>query len=335
MPLLGREELRSFYERGYLIVPAAAPPELVDEARRLADGDKDEERQAVFARLFNDGNLRKAAQQLIGGDEDRNILNPISSGQNAKRAPQGPGSDRKEESGYPYNEVPWFNWTGHMDGLWSGGGPILQSRDEDTTEWYREAGTNGTPLEPRVPGDLQANILNFTCLAGIALSDQLEDGDGQVGLLGGAHHVIREVYETQAESGGPIGPGGPGWGREHTEAPNGHGLRYYPDEVRTAYAATAASTSDGRLWPRPDIIKLRAGDGVLVLHEVPHAATRCGEELGASTRYQVYFRLYRSDRPDGKEGTYPEALLDTWLEFEGMHKTVREQEGQEADRARL
>ena len=162
-----------------------------------------------------------------------------------------------------------------MDGLWSGGGPILQSRDEDTTEWYREAGTNGTPLEPRVPGDLQANILNFTCLAGIALSDQLEDGDGQVGLLGGAHHVIREVYERQAESGGPIGPGGPGWGREHTEAPNGHGLRYYPDEVRTAYAATAASTSDGRLWPRPDIIKLRAGDGVLVLHEVPHAATRC------------------------------------------------------------
>ena len=253
MPLLGREELRNFYERGYLIVPAAAPPELVAEARRLADGDKDEERQAVFARLFNGGNLRKAAQQLIGGDEDRDILNPISSGQNAKRAPQGL-SDRKEESGYPYDQVPWFNWTGHMDGLWSGGGPILQSRDEDTTEWYREAGTNGTPLEPRVPGDLQANILNFTCLAGIALSDQLEDGDGQVGLLGGAHHVIREVYQRQAESGGPIGPGGPGWGREHTEAPNGHGLRYYPDEVRTAYAATAASTSDGRLWPRPDII---------------------------------------------------------------------------------
>jgi len=71
------------------------------------------------------------------------------------------------------------------------------------------------------------------------------------------------------------------------------------------------------------------------LHEVPHAATRCCEELGASTRYQVYFRLYRSDRPEGKQGTYPEALLDTWLEFEGMHKTVREQEGQEADRARL
>ena len=54
------------------------------------------------------------------------------------------------------------------------------------------------------------------------------------------------------------------------------------------------------------------------------AATRCCEELGAQTRYQAYFRLYRSDRPKGKEGTYPEALLDTWLEFEGMHEVVQD-----------
>ena len=33
-----------------------------------------------------------------------------------------------EESGYPYDQVPWHNWTGHMDGLWSGGGAILQAR---------------------------------------------------------------------------------------------------------------------------------------------------------------------------------------------------------------
>ena len=56
------------------------------------------------------------------------------------------------------------------------------------------------------------------------------------------------------------------------------------------------------------------------------APTRCCEELGAQTRYQAYFRLYRSDRPEGKQGTYPEALLDTWLEFEGMREVVQELE---------
>ena len=247
----------------------AVPQPLVAKARALADEQSDAKQQQAFADLFNHGLLKPAAQQLVGGSADRDtVLRPIKGGQNAKRPPQ-PLSNRKEESGYPYDQVPWFNWTGHMDGLWSGGGPILQERDDDPTEWYRDAGTNGTPKECPVPGDLQANILNFTLLAGVALSDQLEDGDGQLGLLKGAHHVIRKVYEKQAAAGGPIGPAGPGWEREHAGAPNGHGLRYYPDEVREAFASTAAKTSDGRLWPHPTIVRLRAGDGVLVLHETP------------------------------------------------------------------
>jgi hypothetical protein len=39
---------------------------------------------------------------------------------------------------------------------------------------------------------------------------------------------------------------------------------------------------------------------------------------------QAYFRLYRKDRPAGREGTRPEALADIWLELEGMRATVRE-----------
>jgi hypothetical protein len=267
--VLSREQLRRFYQDGFLIIPDAVPQPLVARARALADEPGGEEQQQALADLFNRGLLKPAAQQLVGGSADReSVLRPISSGQNAKRPPE-PLSVRKEESGYPYDQVPWFNWTGHMDGLWSGGGPILQERGDDPSEWYRDAGTNGTPKECPVPGDLQANILNFTLLAGVALSDQLEDGAGQLGLLKGAHHVIREVYEKQAAAGGPIGPAGPGWEREHTEAPNGHGLRYYPDEVREAFASTAATTPDGRLWPRPEIVRLKAGDGVLVLHETP------------------------------------------------------------------
>ena len=51
----------------------------------------------------------------------------------------------------------------------------------------------------------------------------------------------------------------------------------------------------------------------------------------SDSRYQAYFRLYRSDRPEGKEGTFPEALLDTWHEFEGMRDVVREMREQEQE----
>ena len=61
------------------------------------------------------------------------------------------------------------------------------------------------------------------------------------------------------------------------------------------------------------------------------APTRCCIELNAQTRYQAYFRLYRSDRPEGKEATFPEALLDTWHEFEGMRDVVREMREQEQE----
>eukprot|EP01052_Picozoa_sp_SAG31_P035543 SAG31_NODE_4304_length_3370_cov_1.370835_2_plen_339_part_00 len=323
-PPLSLAQLRTFYDDGYIVIRGAVPSHLVDQARELADdlGETEHERQAqqaALARLFNEGACKPAAEQLVGGAR----LRPIVGGQNAKRTPHL-ATGRMEESGYPYDSVPWFNWTGHMDGLWSGGGPILQSREDDPADWDRGMGTNGSPKEPRVLGGegLQANIQNFTLLCGVALSEQLEDGAGQLGLLRGAHHVIESVYQRQAALGGPVGPGGPGWERENHAAPNGHGIRYYPDEVRKAFATTSAATSDGMLWPKPDIVRLRKGDGVLVLHECPHAATRCCEELGASTRYQVYFRLYREDRPKGKESTFPEALVDIWREFDGMAATV-------------
>eukprot|EP01051_Picozoa_sp_SAG22_P019904 SAG22_NODE_3827_length_1513_cov_1.512023_2_plen_205_part_01 len=179
---LAPAQLRDLYDDGYLIIRDAVPAELVDRVRELADGEGGTEQarqaqQAAFARLFNEGACRPAAEQLVGG---AGRLKPITGGQNAKRAPQLATGHGMEESGYPYDTVPWFNWTGHMDGLWSGGGPILQSRDDDPTDWNRDAGTNGSPKEPRVLGGagLQANILNFTMLAGVALSDQLEDGAG-------------------------------------------------------------------------------------------------------------------------------------------------------------
>ena len=109
--MLQRTDLQQFYDAGYLIVRNAIPDELVDEARRLADSDTStpsgrDKQQAAFAALFNDPacKLKPAAQQLATGDPSGEIFKPIVGGQNAKRSPELV-TDRKEESGYPRDQV--------------------------------------------------------------------------------------------------------------------------------------------------------------------------------------------------------------------------------------
>ena len=61
---------------------------------------------------------------------------------------------------------------------------------ESTTEDRRAGIPRGT-----------LSISGFTCLVGIAVNDQLNDGDGQVGLLKGAHHPIEAHFKVQWSSG--------------------------------------------------------------------------------------------------------------------------------------
>eukprot|EP01052_Picozoa_sp_SAG31_P064416 SAG31_NODE_23276_length_507_cov_1.137255_1_plen_73_part_10 len=73
-------------------------------------------------------------------------------------------------------------------------------------------------------------MTNFTVLVGIPLSDMSEDGSGNVGLMRGSHHDMESFLDQQHASGGPMGPSGPGWPREYTNARNGRGLCHYPPE---------------------------------------------------------------------------------------------------------
>lgn len=162
-------------------------------------------------------------------------------------------------------------------------------------------------------------------LVGVALSDMMVDGMGQLGVLPRAHHTLASVFKAQrcetrvflaqllyrklsiylgrhwtnirkrwgktvlcSAAGGPLGPGGPcGWEREDTTAPNGHGVQYYPPILREAHSRNggkARTGSDGRVWPEPELVKLRRGDAVIVLHGLPHSSTRNGKKTkGLST----------------------------------------------------
>ena len=78
-----------------------------------------------------------------------------------------------------------------------------------------------------------------------------EEGSGNVGLLRGSCHDMEAFLRKQTELGGPLGPSGPDWPREYTNARNGHGLCHYPPAVRQAAAEREGyeTTDDGRERP--------------------------------------------------------------------------------------
>ena len=78
-----------------------------------------------------------------------------------------------------------------------------------------------------------------------------EEGSGNVGVLRGSCHDMEAFLRKQTELGGPLGPSGPEWPREYTNARNGHGLCHYPPAVRQAAAEREGyeTTDDGRERP--------------------------------------------------------------------------------------
>lgn len=222
------------------------------------------------------------------------------------------------ESGYPSNEVPFYGWQGHLDGLWNGAAPVHQRTDRPMNEaelalWNRDPARNS--VRRTYPGGI--NIRNFTALLGIPLSDQTIEGAGNLGLLRGAHHAMSRFFQYQRDAGGPLGPDGPGWERIDTNAPNFSGLRHYPEQVREQFSDGAEYTSDGRMWPKPTLIKVKPGDAVLTLHAVPHSATRLE---GNSPRLMAYFRLVPAARESSSPDSFLDALCDCWLEWHGMRE---------------
>ncbi|MCY3858048.1 MAG: hypothetical protein OXG25_03980 [Gammaproteobacteria bacterium] len=340
------EEKQSFYEDGFVVLRDIVPPEAVTRAVRMVYGGLSAIWQASIAKKRNDGrsdpqvetrfqNAVRAATQagsnssildLVATDSPLMLsmtealghpFRPIRGAQLATIFPHEPGNGINE-AGYFADELPFYGWHGHLDGLWNGAAPVHQRTDrpmneEELTRWNRDPARNG--VRRTYPGG--THVLNFTALLGIPLSDQLVEGAGNLGLLRGAHHAIADFFQYQRDAGGPLGPDGPGWERIDTNARNFSGLRHYPDQVREQFSDGAEYTSDGRMWPRPTLIKVKPGDAVLTLHAVPHGSTRLE---GNSPRLMAYFRLVSSARDPSSPENSVDALCDCWLEWKGMHE---------------
>lgn len=353
MSLVSETDKESLYRDGFLVLRNAIPQHLVLEARRsffrkigtfwhssLALGyNLRSEDQAKRLEALHHWSERTRDAAFSGGDES--IRSLVAAGSKLRKSieeligdnprgfefaqlafnfPTSP-SRRINEAGYPDADVPFFGWHGHLDGLWNGATAIHQHVDRKMTDvewqaWNNGRGRNGVQ---RSYPEQNTTVTNFTALLGIPLSDQSTEGVGNVALLRGAHHHMEKFFQMQRAKGGPLGPDGPDWERVDTEAPNGCGLRHYPEYVREQFSEDAETTADGRLWPKPTLIKMGLGDAVLTLHAVPHSSTRCE---GAEPRMMAYFRLASSIRPEGMTRVYPDALCDCWLEWPGMRDTV-------------
>ena len=283
---------------------------LVREARRQINinlnsgGENMEAAQAAVAAMFNEGDIKPLLESGLG------VEVPEQKGAQMAVLQPSPSKHEISESGYHLDEIPYYQWQGHLDGLWNGTTGSLQAPDEDDSEWFGLQGSNGvkfwldsdSTLEDRRTGAPMGSISisGFSCLVGIAVSDQMEDGDGQVGLLKGAHHHIEKHFQYQRDAGGPLGPDGPGWPRIDRAAPNQHGLRHYPESVREVMAVENGSeqTADGRVWPQPELVKMNAGDAVLVMHATPHGGSHVA---GPDPRMQCYFRITTKERAKDNE----------------------------------
>lgn len=334
------EQKRKFYRDGFIVLKQAVPEDMVIAARRaLFERIGRLQRVAGKALATGDASVLSQALRDIGGSHEDVIMNllrgtsvqpmlesalgaplaPVTGAQIATLFP-GQDDDKVNEAGYRNRDTPWYGWVGHLDGLWNGATPPppvdRPLTAEEEQRWQGERGTNSVL---KYHPEHNTNIMNFAALVGICLSDQRNEGVGNLGLLKGGHRKMEAFFRWQRDQGGPLGPEGPGWPRVDESAPNKHGLVHYPERVRRAYKRGAAISEDGRYWPKPTFIKVRPGDAVIVHHATPHSGSRV---MASDPRMMVYYRTAPATRTAANGSVYPEALCDIWHEWPGMREVV-------------
>ena len=223
-----QQHFADLYRNGYLILRGLVPVELVGPAKAALENGKDGSAPEILS-LLRDSPLHQfLCEGLRGGG-----YNKVDGAQAGANGPREPGT-RNMQTGWPEVDVPFYGWCGHVDGIWSGGASAPQGRGDptfDPKKFYSEPAVNGHMLEYGEHEGCRANLQLVSALVGVSLSEQLLDGAGQIGVLEGAHLPMAGLYIAQRARGGPVGPGGPFWPREDFNAPNGHGVRHYPDFV--------------------------------------------------------------------------------------------------------
>jgi hypothetical protein len=143
-------------------------------------------------------------------------------------------------------------------------------------------------------------VENFTMLVGVALSDCVDNLQGNLTVFPGSHLQLEAAIR---DAGGPE--------------------KLFHRDSRVDIADDHQTESLRNLKARvqlnnPVQLKLQAGDVVLAHYQLAHCVA---PNSGANIRYQIYFRLHSCNHPPQ---TYrPETLKDIWLDYPAMVDIVR------------
>ena len=348
---LSAEQKRDFVRDGYVVIKNAVPGTLVDTARDIirAGMPASERRLLAPAELATHPDILRLFHGTCLAEIMRNEMGPFPDVVSCQIAVTPP-FDRL--GGIPGP---------HVDGSWGGAIPSsadqidpVRGRPLDAARYFGEnddrRGTNDGQIwqDP----DRRISLGSYTALVGVALNDQLEPGNGQLGVLKGMHEEVEAAFRMQRDTGGVIGPEGPGWPRIKVGEDGRPFLNGLPESVRAKALEAAADLPTIADWPWREVtpVLLGAGDAVIALHACPHTAT---PNLGPNARMNLYFRIRRwregnphegarrvghgvSDHPDrgyyGQFLDYPPEydawgtsiakLCDHWSEWDGMKEYV-------------
>ena len=285
------EQKRALYRDGYVVVPNAVAPELVDAAlariRRAKKGESlSGEREMTD--LVNASSVTPVLHEVMGR------FDPPTHCQIGVNKRSEPG-DHFNNLGYRDRDMPYYGAQTHMDGLITIAAPqeVQEGTPEEIYHRYFASGPKGDlGRSPDVMGhnmvpmfqDPEMTLGNgsFTAFVFVCLNDQSVEGCGQTALLRGAHHAVERFFRGQYAANGHLGPEGPRWPRLNHDAPNRCGLVYLPDEVREQFLDETSEVHARRpplaaSDPDPDASRRR------VHHELPHSAFGDAERA----RYRV------------------------------------------------
>ena len=99
------------------------------EARRQINmnnngGGNQADAAAAVAAMFNDTDVKPLLESGFGTEI------PLQKGGQMAVLNPSPKKDSIGEAGYPSDAIPYYQWAGHLDGLWNGSSGALQVRFE-------------------------------------------------------------------------------------------------------------------------------------------------------------------------------------------------------------
>ena len=240
------EEKRHFLRDGYIVLSDVVAKDLTRKARRAINLHIAKSGIAKPYHDFESSALPDLVNKNPLTDIMRNTMGPFDSPQSAFAAVLYPQDE-------PEIPRPNFGWQPHIDGLSSF--PDLPKTPQEVDSWQSprthhfgsaDAHAKGVNLTPFFQDpECTVSLGSFTAFVGVALNEQSEFGLGNLCLLKGAHEEVEKFFRMQRDSGGVIGPEGPGWLRLSPVGNDGVKLTGMPPSIRDLFLEDAETTDDG------------------------------------------------------------------------------------------